>query len=132
MKKFRTPYEFYKLPEAERIAMVNSYFSTEDEPVARYFPISLTENGANWNYGRHQGLLYLSPIWLLKKQNPWFKVAAFSPDDLDLCLYWEGNNATPAFREKILSWIEEMPKDNIDYQEALEFIQSYFQGTIGL
>jgi hypothetical protein len=143
MREFARDYDFYELPEDERQAMVGDCFVDLSEkgekgaPPRFYFPIGLSEQGSWNNYGRRQGVLCVSPLWpkrvwekgKSKVAGRWFKVYAFSPDDLDLSLSFD--DPTPELRERVLDIVRQMPKDEVEYLECLEFIQSYVGGEIG-
>ncbi len=148
MKIFKRSYDFYDLPEEERKAMVGESFMVNgpygsSSPYEHrgfviqpdiYFPIQLSEHGQHLNYGTRQGVLNvigIRPFYEKSSQYPntWFRVACFSPDDLDLDLNFE-NSPTEELRNKVIDLIREMPKDEVEYRECLEFIQSYFGGEI--
>jgi len=124
----KTAYDFYRLPENERIALIGTEFKVQDKyDKGEYFVIGLTEEGGWQNYGRQQGLIWLS-LPMNYKGKTWFRVAAFSPDDLDMDLDFD--DPAPDLRDKICNLLREMPKDNVTYREVLEFIQSFYGGEI--
>ena len=138
MLKLKSAYEFYDMEEPQRLALVGSCFQEEDMVGPRgrkgpsvprpgiYFPIELTEEGSWSNYNRKQGLLYTTGLLPKKDGKTWARVAAFSPDDLDMDLDWDPCDA-PQW-ERIMDVVRQMPKDNVTYQECLDFIQSFCGG----
>jgi hypothetical protein len=147
MQVLELNYDFYKMPEEQRRAMVGDYFVEKaslarlgPELVDRYYPIQLTEQGSWMNYNRRQGVLHLTPIWPYRDYSKRgklgitdkkiFRLTCFSPDDLDLALEWIG--PPDGLRAKVIALLDEMPKDEVEYQECLEFIQSFHGGEIGL
>lgn len=120
MKKLQSAFDFYDLPEEDRIKMIGSYFGVSSGKRGRvgtndwvYFPIGLSKE--QFNYGVKQGLIGVSP-----KKN--FKIFAESPDDLDLSL--EFDNAI--MRQEIIGYIKKIKKHNVTYKEVLEKVQEQF------
>lgn len=83
------------------------------------------------NYGSSEGLLYISKVWPIDPRKPdrqkcWFKVGAFSPDDLDISLEFTGDLKTLCkTRRQILKLLKQSPIQtwtNTSYREALELI----------
>lgn len=97
---------FYELPDAVRASLVGVPYQCPTYPLVQYLPVSLNEQGTNQNYGRREGLIRISPVWNVEKDerkrtraerkrygnrdyrppDPWFHVSAESPDDYDLSL----------------------------------------------
>ncbi len=127
-------YDFYNLSEPERIALIGKCFKTKEEAgkyESTYFPIDL-EN--EWiNYGKKQGAIRVSAIMPFinktKEKDTWFRVGVFSPDDLDMDLDFMGAQYEP-LREKILDFLHNMEKQNLDYELILQIIQLEFKAGI--
>jgi hypothetical protein len=150
MRSFESPYDFYKLPQRERKHLIDQCFTVKPNKIliARqkngakmpepelFFPIGLTLDGSYSNYNRRQGLLYVMPVrpmspatakaYKMETVTHWFRVAAFSPDDLDMDLDW--NNPRPNLREDVIQFIKTMPKREVTYESVLKSIQDNFGG----
>lgn len=121
---FKSPYDFYDLSEGNRIRLIGEEITLKKQRQSRYFPIQLIGDAIWRNYNRAQGLIYVSPILTHGDIGPWMRVAAFSPDDLDMDL--DFLNANEKLRAKILRHIRKMPKDRWSYEGFLEAVQKEF------
>lgn len=133
MRKFKNPYEFYRLPRRDRKHLIDQCFETIDSPGSLYFPIGLTKEGMMYNYGKYEGILSLPRFWVTtpkfpRKYKTWFKVGAFSPDDYDLDLEWMDEDWN--YREKVIKYIKAMNKRDVTYEGILTEIQSKFGGRL--
>lgn len=122
----KNQYDFYRMPEEERKALVGKPFQTIDQPGGLYFPIQLTEEGSWNNYNRRQGLIYVSTVmthWKLKTM--WFRVAAASPDDLDMDLDFDETEIN--LREPVIDFLKEITQiEEVTYKEVLDAVQAQF------
>ena len=129
MKRLKNSDYFYDLNEAERKSLVGTMFKTTERKGMSnwlYFPLDLHKD--EFNYGVRQGLICISPIEKYKhKKN--FKIIVHSPDDLDLCLYF--NHYYTPDRQEVINFVKKMPKRNVFYKEVLLEIQKTFGGEIG-
>jgi hypothetical protein len=126
-----TPYAFYRMPEKKRIEMIGSHFYVTGRDDSVYFPIGLS---GCFNYGIDQGLLSVPRICTVPgatdsagkpaKRN-WFKVGAFSPDDLDLDLEFEHDQCW--MRQDVIAYIARMHKRGVTYLSCLEEIRDHFK-----
>jgi hypothetical protein len=111
-------YDFYeKLSQEEREDYVLDQAEIIEQDGSRYFPIMFQDG--NSNYGHNVGLLLLLPVY-----NNWFKVGAFSPDDLDVDLVFEDED--PFLHDEIAEYLRTMPRFWTSYREALADIQAHF------
>ena len=128
MKTLDSPYDFYKFTEEEQKALIGQCFTEAKRPDAAYYPVQLTEEGGWENYGREQGLIYFSSM-RMNKDKTWFRVAAFSPDDLDMDLDFEGKDEQ--FREQVRDYLElyiaTCPLQGVRYIDLLRDIQANFK-----
>lgn len=127
-----TPDDFYGMPEKKRIEMIGScFYVTGRGDNGVYFPIGLS---GCFNYGVDQGLLSVPEIRAVPgatdsagkpaKRN-WFKVGAFSPDDLDLDLAFEHDQCW--MRQDVIAYIAKMNKRGVTYLSCLEEIRDHFK-----
>lgn len=143
MKEFKTTngfYDFYELPEEERMQWIGTPFkvtnrhSTEDI----YFPIGLDLERCH-NYGKTPGLLRISRILHYKYQTKklnyeeydWFRVGIASPDDDDYDLDFKGEYCK--YREDVIKFLTEAPYGpwtNTTYKDVLELVNEY-TGNVG-
>lgn len=129
MKTFNNIYDYYKLSEEERFNLLETY-CVEGDYI--YFPIWLSEIGARQNYRQAfalLGLLKPTPIrYEPKKGEVWFKVYAFSPDDLDLDLEFYNE---PDKYELMFEYLKnEMPRIGGTYMDFMLEIQKKFGGKL--
>jgi hypothetical protein len=124
MRTIVSPYEFYEMPETERISLVGDCLK-EERFDTLYFPVCLSSE--QFNYGISQGLLFVTPIRKVNDKK-YFKVGVFSPDDLDLDLCFK--HPLTEIRQDVLEYIRKMNKKNVTYGGMLENIQNIFGGTI--
>lgn len=123
MKYFPHAYKFYDLSEDERKELIGTYFKeSRYDNGTLYFPVQLHED--DFNYGIQQGLISVSPIWKLKDGTKWFRVAAFSPDDLDKDLDFKDDECK--IHQEVIEYIKQMPKKFVTYDSILLDIQWYF------
>lgn len=144
---FNSAYDFYKLEETERIALIGRTIKermwrlkhgkvvyTDAIRPGLYFPIGL--HPSEFNYGIQQGLLYVTDVLKMPavqgdtQRKKWFRVAAFSPDDLDIDLDFDDTETH--LRQEIIQFIRgPMHKRNRRYREIMEQIKKHFSaGTI--
>jgi len=121
MKTFRSAYDFYKLPEQKRIELIGHVFK-EGEAGAIYFPILLS--GGEFNYGVQQGLIRVSQLLHTGTNGDWFRVSAFSPDDLDRDLDFD--NPPYWLHRAVVKYVEQMNKRGRTYCDFLAEIQAHF------
>lgn len=128
------PWDFYHLPLDQQAVLVGKSFTTTGSDTL-YIPVELSP--AQFNYGRRYGALSLhrSRDWpqRFRHLNAIY-VRAFSPDDLDLCVYWERLTTDQADHvyAAVLESIITIPKTGRTYLELLQTIQSDVGGgTIG-
>jgi hypothetical protein len=129
MIQFNSPYDFYNLPEVKRIDLIGDIFRLAKRSGV-YIPIHLVD--ADSNYGIAQGVLYVSEIYKipLKHQAPnegkmWFKVGAFSPDDLDMDL--EFFDKPEWFRKNVITFLLGRAKIPTSYRQRLKEVQQEFE-----
>lgn len=128
-KVFTNIYDYYDLPEEERFNLLETY-CVKDNYI--YFPIWLSEAGACQNYNEAFALLGLLEPYTIgygkQKGQIWFKVYAFSPDDLDLDL--EFYNEVDKY-ELIFEYLKnEMPRIGGTYKDFLLELQKKFGGEL--
>jgi hypothetical protein len=122
----QSAYDFYRMNENDRIKAIDKVFVEDKNKDCFFFPILLDKEA--FNYGYQQGLLYLSPMLKNKQGKQWFRVAAFSPDDLDLDLDFE--NSKPNLRKKVFDFLMQHKFKDVTYREVLEYIQAEFKSGI--
>lgn len=123
MKYFQHVYKFYDLGENERKELIGTYFKeSRYDNGTLFFPVGLHED--DFNYGIQQGLILVSPIWKFNGKK-WFRVAAFSPDDLDKALDFESEECS--IRQDVIDYIIKMPKKFVTYDSILLDIQEHFK-----
>lgn len=140
MIKFKTAYDFYNLPDEERIKYIGVPFEEEGIKVKNvfykddgiFFPIGL--NNIWENYGKTPGLLYISTPYQLKNKSYWFKVGAFSPDDLDIDLefIFQDQKSCHNKRKLIIKWLLSNPYGewtDTSYREVIGLIKENFGGN---
>ena len=131
-KVFTNIYDYYDLPEEERFNLLETYCLDVDRKYSTYFPIWLSEYGACQNYNEAfalLGLLKPSPIRYGKQKGQiWFKVYAFSPDDLDLDL--EFYNEVDKYELMFEYLKNEMPRIGGTYMDFMLEIQKKFGGDL--
>jgi hypothetical protein len=120
MKQLNSAYDFYRLEETQRKDMIGLCFKEKNRDHI-YFPIQLTDDC--FNYGICQGLIVVTPI-LKSAEGKWFRVAAFSPDDLDLDLDFNSNETH--IRWDVIEFIRKTNKKNMSYTQFLTSIQTHF------
>lgn len=124
MLELDSQYKFYDMNESDRKNLIGTCFQTvRKHNNGLFFPIQLA-NG-EFNYGIRQGLIYVSPILKTTKGSKWFRVAASSPDDLDIDLDF-GPEYT-SLRQEIIQYLFRMNKINVTYRGVLGEIQKHFQ-----
>jgi hypothetical protein len=119
-------HDFYNLTESKRLALVGSYFY-EDGKKAIFFPLQLTLEEKNRNYGVRQGLIIVTQIRKIDGDN-WFKIGVCSPDDLDMDLYFK--NPQCNLRGEIIQYLKRINKTNVTYKEILTKVQKKFGGIL--
>jgi len=130
-KTLATPYTFYGMSEKDRVAMIGTCFYVRDRGNSVYFPVGLS---GCFNYGVDQGLLSIPEIRAVPgatdsagkpaKRN-WFKVGAFSPDDLDLDLEFAHDECW--LRQDVIAYVAKMNKRGVTYLSVLEQIRDHFK-----
>ena len=118
------PYkEFYELPEEQRIALIGSVLVEQNGPyTVMYFPIGLDD--ANSNYGKAQGLVTVHSVYIDRENGAWFKVGAFSPDDLDIDLEFTGTECD--LYPQVVQFMKEFHKHDVSYYGVLRAVQRRF------
>lgn len=140
---YDSPYDFYDLPDEEAGKLVGRVYKsrkwktnkkkdgvvyTKDIAPGEYYVVSLKDG--EFNYGKKNGVLYLSPVWSHGDRGDWFKVGVFSPDDLDLDLEFYKDDT--CLRSDVIRFMRGMQKRNVTYIGVLESIQRHVgAGIIG-
>lgn len=120
MIEFDDIYDFYyKRSEEERRELIGKCIRDRH---GIYFPVEL--DITQFNYGKRQGLIYVSPILKTSEGSKYFKVTAFSPDDLDVDLEFEHHECH--LRQEVIAFIQQAPKMNVTYKGFLFRIQERF------
>lgn len=136
MRKFESIYDFYHLSDDEAKSLIGQVIQESErkkqKPSAKrntpiypkrwavFFPVGLTE--AEFNYGKQIGLIGVSNVfdhW--KDKQPYFRVYAMSPDDLDIGITIEGSHANEC-HEKVVKFMASLPFENVTYREVMELI----------
>jgi len=139
MKTLKSHFDFYRLPEQERVAMIGECFREEGPPPRKksrrerrrppqptpdstlYFPVGLAEG--EFNYGMPQGLVFVTPIHNFQGKK-WFRVGAASPDDLDIDLdFGEGETS---IRQDVIDFIRKACKRDVTYRGFMTMVQKAF------
>lgn len=120
---------YYDLNESDRLVLadIGCVLSYSD---GDYFPIGLSEKGMWQNYGVPKGLIRVGHVFNKKPYLPagWLRVAAFSPDDLDMDL--DFSPADDELRAKIVEYMTRLvPIDQVTYRDVLDMVQAEFGGT---
>lgn len=131
---FPSIYKFYDLPEEKRVELIGQTvkgYSKHSNPTI-YYVVGLRPDC--FNYGIQQGLISLhmptrlycsekTKVYLQKHRVnlDWFKIGAFSPDDLDLDL--EFNNVITKY-QKVKRLMDEWAPTffNTSYKDILNFV----------
>lgn len=136
-RSFDDIYDFYKLTDDEANSLIGQAVYEKDK---MYFPVGLQNE---WeNYGKKTGLIIVGEIfhwhgssWCPtpeinnQKINLWFKLGAFSPDDLDIDLQFMNDEVS--LRDKIIEFMYTMPWYDTSYHEIFTIIQNEFNaGTL--
>lgn len=133
-KILSSPYQFYEMSEDDRKALVGKEFIVyrkqrpNCKPVKKsyeiYFPVQLADS--EFNYGKQQGLIRISDIMddISNKGKKWMRIAAFSPDDLDIDLDFDDKEVN--LRNYIVWYVRNMNKYNVTYRGFLSRIQKHF------
>lgn len=139
-------YDFYKLTDEDAASLVGQVIEEEDRPKqkpadkrktphppkkwASFFPIGLNESC--FNYGKRYGLIGVSNVFENYNKQPYFRVYALSPDDLDMGITFDKGNLEE-LRQEIYDFMLSLPFEETSYREVLELIISHVgQGEIGL
>ncbi len=118
---FDNVYDFYKMPEDERKALIGRVFKEHN---TLYFPVQLAEG--EFNYGIQQGLIHVSPIWKhYKTHEKHFKIGVTSPDDLDIDLNFGPEHVH--LRQEIILFLKGMAKKSVTYKGILLKIRDHFK-----
>lgn len=130
MLKLQSQYDFYKMPEEERIALVGRCFTSErTRHDTLYFPVQLAHG--EFNYGKQQGLILVTsimrvtPRYQKRKNEKWFRVAACSPDDLDRALDFSHEHCH--LRQDVIDFLKKTNKKDVTYQGILNRIRLHFK-----
>ncbi len=119
---FPSCYDFYKLPEEERLLLVGSVFKQINRKNL-FFPVQLAE--CEFNYGVQQGLIFITEIHSLQS-GKWWRIGAMSPDDLDMNLDFKETS----IRQDVIEYVKSMRKHNVTYRGVLEEIQKHFKAGL--
>lgn len=154
MITFDNIYKFYDLPEEDRaklvgqkIQQVESFkFKRKLKSVRIFYVVDLDNEWTN--YGSKQGLIgLLQPLVMRLSQKEltkyikgtgdpyWFKLYAFSPDDLDLALHFDAPKNTKEVFNRVEKFMDEHCSlfFNMSYKEILKFAQKELgMGEIGM
>lgn len=132
MRKFKSAYDFYRLPDLERRSMVGQQFFEVGRDT-EYFVISMDDPACN--YGVFQGVIFLLPIQPNRYKvsefgDKWFRVGVFSPDDEDKDLDFFGDDCKHF--KKVRKFLREMNPLflNVGYNEILSMVQEHVQAGI--
>jgi len=123
MKTFKNQFEFYRLPEDQRVALIGSFFKVEGKEDI-YFVFQLENE--NTNYGVKQGAVCVSGIMYYDEKRNWFRVNAFSPDDLDMDFDFVGLQDLRYLRRKVLGFMLGAKKQDTSYKKILQDLQERF------
>jgi hypothetical protein len=143
MKTFKSIYEFYDLPDDERMTWIGTPFMEEPkihkgawgkklyQKPTIYFPIGLRDEWVN--YGKTPGLIFVTEIMQAagkptdKGYHPeWFRVGIATPDDGDMDLDFERPMDLETLRTETLKFLTEAPYgpwSGTDYREVLDLLQ---------
>lgn len=127
-RTFTNIYDFYKLPDDEAAKLIGQRVQ-EIKPDFHpcqydrwFFPIGLKNPFENYN--KPNGLIFVSPIWPPRGIVPeWFRVGAFSPDDLDADLDFIG--AEIKCRDEVIQFLLSIPLLDTSYDEVLTLVQQH-------
>jgi hypothetical protein len=129
MTVLNSPYDFYNLPEFKRFELIGSSFTLAKRGGV-YIPIDLVDKDSN--YGVAQGVLYVPDIYkiplkhrLRNEGKTWFKVGAFSPDDLDIDL--EFFDKKEGLRKSIITFLLRRARVPTSYKQRLKEVQQEFE-----
>lgn len=121
---FARPDDFYDLPDDKAKALVGTSFQCDDRPSYTFWVVDLALD--EFNYGHPQGLIF---IFEPRKEEPdgphWFRVGAFSPDDLDVDLDFECLTARKARSQykKVVACLKSIPKSRVTYRGFMKEVQ---------
>jgi hypothetical protein len=121
MREFYSVYDFYRLPEGERIALVGSHFVVRPGKTV-YFPVRLAEG--EFNYGVQQGLVFVTPVLTSLDCGKWFRVGVESPDDLDIDL--DFGAADTWRRQEVIDFLKTTNKVDVTYRGLLARVRDRF------
>ena len=105
------PYDFYKLSEKERLALVGTHWEFEGR---EYFPCWLPDE--TFNYNVPQGLIMVLSLL----DSGCLRICAKSPDDLDMELDIEGAN-----RDAIIQFLASQTLIGSSYMEILSMVKAH-------
>lgn len=124
LKSFNSPYDFYNLPESEKKYLFGKPFKVKDSDQI-YFPVDLHPD--EFNYGEQQGLIFVTQVFAKNDlYTNWFRIAAFSPDDLDIDLDFSSDNKSLSelWRQQAIEFLSNpVNLQNIFYTNVLRSIQ---------
>lgn len=123
-------YDFYKMTEDERIALVGEILvehrGSERAPYnILYFPVWLADT--QFNYDKQQGLIAVYPVAYYKGHNmpkSVFGIHAISPDDLDCDLNFR--DAECALYDAVVAFLTSMDKVNVTYGGVITAVHEHF------
>lgn len=118
MITFDSPHHFYHMLEAERMALIGKEFIVNSNV---FFPLQLS--GEQFNYKKRQGLVFVTSDPQIRKDGVrQMAVSAFSPDDLDIILYFKDIS----LQDSIIDYIRQMNKIDVTYKGVMSEIQQHF------
>jgi hypothetical protein len=123
MKTFKNQYDFYRLPEDQRAALLGSFFKVEGKEDF-YFVFDLEDE--NTNYGVKQGVVRVSAIMSYDHKKNWFRVNVFSPDDLDMDFDFVGLQDLRHLRRRVLGFMLGVKKQDTSYKNVFAALQERF------
>ena len=115
--QFNNIYEFYQLPDEEAAKYVGSVIEELLNKWCIFFPIGMSNPYSNYN--KKYGLIALSNIfdhW--KNKQPYFRVYAKSPDDLDLGITYTNYENLSDLRQKVHDFMLSLPFESTSYREV--------------
>jgi hypothetical protein len=123
MKTFTNKYDFYRLSEDQREALIGSFFKEEGKEDV-YFVFQLENEDTN--YGVKQGVVRVSGIMYYDEKRNWFRVGVFSPDDLDMDFDFVGLQDLRYLRRKVLGFMLGAKKQDTSYKKVFQDLQERF------
>ena len=120
MRTLKNRWDFYKLAENERLAMIGVPFMEEGRQ-ALYFPVDLHPD--EFNYEAPQGLIFVTEIFPNDGAQNWFRVGVCSPDDIDKDLDFDSPES-PQHRAQAIEFLSDPTNlRGVFYDDVLNMIQ---------